>query len=29
VHDASDFLNLGDGVSLSPSLFTRGGLCRM
>jgi hypothetical protein len=24
-----DFLDLGDGVSLSPSLGTRGGLCRM
>jgi hypothetical protein len=24
-----DFLDLGDGVSLSPSLGTRGDLCRM
>jgi hypothetical protein len=24
-----DFLDLGDGVGLSPSLGTRGGLCRM
>jgi hypothetical protein len=24
-----DFLDLGDGVSLSPNLGTRGGLCRM
>jgi hypothetical protein len=24
-----DFQNLGDGVGLSPSLSTRGGLCRM
>jgi hypothetical protein len=24
-----DFLELGDGVGLSPSLGTRGGLCRM
>jgi hypothetical protein len=24
-----DFLDLGDGVGISPSLSTRGGLCRM
>jgi hypothetical protein len=24
-----DFLNLGDGVDLSPSHVTRGGFCRM
>jgi hypothetical protein len=24
-----DFLDLGDGVGLSPSLGTRGGFCRM
>jgi hypothetical protein len=24
-----DFLDLGDGVGLSPSLSTRGGLCRV